>query len=79
MTDIQSLLTSNGIDFIDVPRYEEEETKDIVLFFTETLDELHITKKFHLFKNDIYTLKSTNDRIVKNGEVWVILSNDKSF
>lgn len=79
MTDIQSLLTSNGIEFIDVPRYQDEEIQDTELFFSEILEELHIVKKTHLFKNDIYTLKSTNDRIVKNGEVWVILSNDKSL
>lgn len=79
MTDIQSLLTSNGIEFIDVPHYDENEIQDTELFFKETLDEMRITKKFHLFRNDIYTLKSTNDRIVRDGEVWVILSNDKSL
>lgn len=79
MIDIQSLLTQNGIDVIDVPYYKEEETQDIELFFGETLEELHVIKKHHLFKNDVYTLKSINDRIVKNGEVWVILSNDKSL
>lgn len=79
MTDIQSLLTSNGIEFIDVPHYDDNEIQDTELFFKETLDEMRITKKFHLFRNDIYTLKSTNDRILKDGEVWVILSNDKSL
>jgi len=79
MTDIQSLLTSNGIEFIDVPFYDDSEIQDTELFFKETLEEMRIIKKFHLFRNDIYTLKSTNDRIVKDGEVWVILSNDKSL
>lgn len=79
MTDIQSLLTSNGVEFIDVPHYDDNEIQDTELFFKETLDEMRISKKFHLFRNDIYTLKSTNDRIVKDGEVWVILSNDKSL
>lgn len=79
MTDIQSLLTSNGIEFIDVPFYDDSEIQDTELFFKETLEEMRIIKKYHLFRNDIYTLKSTNDRIVKDGEVWVILSNDKSL
>ena len=79
MTDIQSLLTSNGVEFIDVPHYEDNEIQDTEIFFRETLEELRIIKKFHLFRNDIFTLKSTNDRIVKDGEVWVILSNDKSL
>jgi len=79
MTDIQSLFTANGIEFIDVPHYSEEEIRDTELFFKETLDELNIAKKFNLFRNDIYTLKSTNDRIVKDGEVWVILTNDRSL
>ncbi|AZA78696.1 hypothetical protein EG347_14865 [Chryseobacterium sp. G0186] len=79
MTDIQSLLTSNGIEFIDVPHYTDNEIEDTDLFFRETLEEMGISKKFHLFRNDIYTLKSTNDRIVKEGQVWVILSNDKSL
>lgn len=79
MIDIQSHLTSNGIEYIDVPSYEDYELLDIEMFFKETLDEMRISKKYHLFRNDIYTLKSTNDRILNNGEVWVILSNDKSL
>ncbi len=79
MTDLQSILTSNGVEFIDTPHYEEEDLEEIKYFYKDILDELRIQKKFHLFNNDIYTLKATNDRIVANGEIWTILTNDKSL
>lgn len=79
MTDLQSLLTSNGIDFIDTPHYDEDDLQEIKYFYQEILGELRITKKPHLFNNDIYTLKATNDRIVQNAQVWTILTNDKSL
>ena len=79
MTDLQSLLTSNGIDFIDTPHYDEDDLQEIKYFYQEILGELRISKKPHLFNNDIYTLKATNDRIVQNAQVWTILTNDKSL
>ena len=79
MTDLQSIFTSNGIEFIDTPHYEDDDLQDIRYFYNDILEELKISKKAHLFNNDIYTLKATNDRIVSNGETWVILTNDKSL
>lgn len=79
MTDLQSIFTSNGIEFIDTPQYDEEDLDEVKFFYKDILDELKINKKNHLFYNDIYTLKATNDRIVQNAEVWVILTNDKSL
>lgn len=79
MIDLQSIFTSNGIEFIDTPHYEDEELQDVVYFYRDVLEELKINKKNHLFYNDIYTLKATNDRIVQNAEIWVVLTNDKSL
>lgn len=79
MTDLQSILTSNGIVYIDTPHYEDEDLQEIKFYYSDILDGLRINKKVHLFNNDIYTLKATNERIVKNGENWVILTNDKSL
>jgi len=79
MTDLQSLFTSNRVEYVDVPHYTDEDIEEIKYQFQDILDSLNIFKKLHLFKNDIYTLKATNERIVKNGEVWTILTNDKSL
>lgn len=79
MTDLQSIFTSNGVEYIDTPHYEDNDVQDIKSEYKEILDGLGIKKKTHLFNNDIYTLKATNDRIVKNGEVWAILTNDRSL
>jgi len=79
MTDVQSLLTSSGIHFVDVPHFEEEDISDFELLFKDTLEALNVKKKAHLFRNDIFTLKSINDQIVKDGEVWVVLTNDRAL
>ncbi|MFC4817540.1 hypothetical protein [Flavobacterium sp. GCM10023249] len=79
MTDLQSIFTSNGIEFIDTPHFEEEDLQEIKYHYNDILEEARIKKKIHLFNNDIYTLKATNERIVKNGETWVILTNDRSL
>lgn len=79
MTDLQSIFSFNGVEYIDTPHYEDNEIQDIKAEYTEILENLGIKKKTHLFNNDIYTLKATNERIVKNGEVWAILTNDRSL
>lgn len=79
MTDLQSIFTSNGIEFIDTPHFEEDDLQEIKYHYSDILEDAGIKKKIHLFNNDIYTLKATNERIVKNGEIWVILTNDKSL
>lgn len=79
MTDLQSLFTSNGIEYLDVPHYEDQDLEEIKYFYQDILTDLHIIKKVHLFYNDIYTLKAANERIINNGEVWAILTNDKSL
>ncbi|WP_315022640.1 hypothetical protein [Capnocytophaga leadbetteri] len=79
MTDLQSILTTNGIQYIDIPQYNESDIQDIEITYKEILEEQKVKKKPHLIKNDVYTLKATNERIVKEGEVWVILTNDKSL
>lgn len=79
MTDLQSIFTSNGISFIDTPHYDDDDLQEIKYYYKDILEELNINKKTHLFNNDIYTLKATNERIVQNAEVWVILTNDKSL
>lgn len=79
MIDLQTLLTSNGIEYIDTPHYVDDDLEEIKYYYNDILLESNINKKIHLFNNDIYTLKATNERIVKNGEVWVILTNDKTL
>lgn len=79
MTDLQAIFTSNGIEFIDTPHFEEDDLQEIKYHYSDILEDSGIKKKIHLFNNDIYTLKATNERIVKNGEIWAILTNDKSL
>lgn len=79
MTDLQSIFTSNGVEFLDIPHYDDEDLEEIRYFYNDILDELKIKKKPLLFNNDIFTLKATNERIINSAEVWTILTNDRSL
>lgn len=79
MTDIQSILGKAGVQFIDVPFYNQGDCKDFEMEYMHHLNELGIEKRPHLINHDIYALQFTNDKIQKDGEHWIILTYDTSM
>ncbi|MEZ5022506.1 MAG: hypothetical protein R2728_04450 [Chitinophagales bacterium] len=39
MTDLQSIFTSNGVEYIDTPHYEDSDIQDIKAEYKEILDD----------------------------------------
>ena len=77
-TDIQSILIQSGIEFLEVPRYKDEDIDVIQRLYTGYLSGYY-NKPLHLIVNDVVALKCTNDRILKNGEHWILLTYDNSL
>lgn len=77
-TDIQSILIQSGIEYLEVPRYKDEEIDDIQRLYSGYLSGYY-NKPPHLIVNDVVALKCTNDRILKNGEHWILLTYDNSL
>jgi hypothetical protein len=77
-TDIQSMFLQSGIEFLEIPLYEETEYGDI-----KSLYEKYLSKYYHkssyLIVNDVVALKCTNERVLKNNEHWMILTYDNSL
>ena len=79
MTDIQSMLVKNGINFIDVPFYEDGDCEYFEKEYMYKLEANDIDKRSNLIKHDTYALKFTNDKIINDLENWIILTYDKSM
>ena len=79
MTDIQSILGKANVEFIDTPYYTEDDCKEISSEYYYSLVDLGIQKSDYLFRNDVYALQFTNDRILKENEHWIMLTYDKSL
>lgn len=79
MTDIQSILSGGGVEFIDVPLFKDGDCAEFEEQYLFYLKEFDIDKKMHLIKHDTYALQFTNNEIVRKGEHWIILTYDKSM
>ncbi|OAV65206.1 hypothetical protein Barb4_03521 [Bacteroidales bacterium Barb4] len=79
MIDVQSILTQGGVNFIDLPFYEEADNVEFEKEYMHYLGELNIDKNSNLINHDIYALQFTNDEIVKQNNHWIILTYDKSM
>ena len=77
-TDIQSILIQSGIEFLESPRYKDEEIDGIKRLYSCYLSEYY-NKPSHLIVNDVVALKCTNDRILEKGEHWILLTYDNSL
>lgn len=77
-TDIQSIFIQSGIEFLEVPHYQDEEIDEIQRLYSRYLSDYY-SKPHHLIINDVAALKCTNDRIIKNGEHWILLTYDNSL
>lgn len=79
MTDLQTILNRNGIEFISIPTYNEETCKDFKEEYSYHLMDLKMDKPNHLINHDIWILQFTNDLISKENEHWIILTYDRSL
>lgn len=79
MTDIQSILNKSGIEFLKIPFYEQNETKEINIQYNYYLQDNNQKKAPYLINHDVWTLKFINDSIVENNEHWIILTYDRSL
>lgn len=79
MTDIQSILSRGGVEFIDVPFYNDGDCAEFEKEYIFQLSELEIDKKSHLIKHDTYALQFTNDDILRNQNHWIVLTYDRSM
>lgn len=77
-TDIQSIFLQAGVEFLDMPKYIEEDLKDIETIYRKHLP-LYSTKTNYLIQNDVMALKCTNNRVFKENEHWMILTYDNSL
>ena len=77
-TDIQSILIQSGIEYLEVPRYKDEEIEDIQRLYSRYLSDYY-NKPPHLIINDVLALKCTNDHVLKSGEHWILLTYDNSL
>jgi hypothetical protein len=79
MTDIQSLLAQAGIEFVNVPKYEDNYCKSFEEEYAYIINEFEIEKPTHLLKHDIYALQYTHDCIANENKHWIILTFDKTL
>lgn len=77
-TDIQSMFLQSGIEYLEIPMYEESEYDDIKSSYENYLSKYY-HKSGYLIMNDVVALKCTNERVLKNNEHWMILTYDNSL
>ena len=77
-TDIQSILLQTGIEYLEIPRYNDEDLDEIDRLLRISLPK-YSNKSNYLIHNDVVTLKCTNDRIIKKNEHWMLLTYDNSL
>lgn len=77
-TDIQSILIQSGIEYLEIPSYEDGGLAEIDGLYRSYLP-INSHKSNHLIKNDVIVLKGLNDSIVKNSEHWIMLTYDNSL
>ncbi|OAV70593.1 hypothetical protein Barb6_01693 [Bacteroidales bacterium Barb6] len=79
MTDIQSILFKERIEFVAVPHYNREDCNIFEKEYLFKMEELKLEKPSHLINHDIWALQFTNDKILKEGEHWITLTYDRSL
>lgn len=77
-TDIQSMFLQSGIEYLEIPMYEESEYGGIKSSYENYLSKYY-HKSSYLIMNDVVALKCTNERVLKNNEHWMILTYDNSL
>lgn len=79
MSDIQSLLNKNNVEFVHTPTYDHDYCAVFEREYSHYLLEFKLDKPTHLVNHDIWALQFTNDEIVKENQHWIVLSYDRSL
>jgi hypothetical protein len=79
MTDIQSLLTKSGIEFIQNPFYDSGSCSYFQTEYAYSLEEKHKKKPKGLIDHDVWALQFTHDESKDKQKHWAILTFDKSM
>lgn len=79
MTDIQSIITRNGIGYLESPHYTHAQCADFEKAYAFHLKKNGRNKPKHLIDHDVWALQVTQDRMVEKSEHWLILTYDRSM
>ena len=79
MTDIQSLLTKSGIEFIQIPFYESGYCSYFETEYAYSLMQKSKKKPKGLIDHDVWALQFTHDEVKDKQKHWAILTFDKSM
>ena len=79
MTDLQSLFTRiGGLTYMDFPKYDVEELKEIEEKYSVYLEMNSIEKPHKLLMNDVTALKYIDEKS-SQGENWMMITYDNSM
>ena len=79
LTTMQSYFNQNGIQFEEIPQYNEQQLGSIMYQYREYLNSKDKIKKPHLLKNDSIVLNYINERISRESEHWMMLTYDRTL
>lgn len=79
MTNLQSLLTRNNVEFQDIPQYTDEELRTVESIFAHYLNKENISKPHHLMRNDAISLLFVESQMAKTKEIWMLLTYDRAL
>lgn len=79
MTDIQSILTKSGVEFIEIPFYESGNCSYFQTEYAYSLEQKNKKKPKGLIDHDVWALQFTHDEVNDKQRHWAILTFDKSM
>ncbi|WP_323667153.1 hypothetical protein [Pectobacterium punjabense] len=79
MTDIQSILNKSGIQFIDIPFYQQGDCSQFEREYNIYLDSRNQNKSPYLLDHDLWALQFTHNEITNSNANWIILTFDNAM
>ncbi|WP_152490681.1 hypothetical protein [Dickeya dadantii] len=79
MTDIQSILSKSGVQFIDIPFYQNGDCAQFEHEYNTYLESRNQTKSPYLMDHDLWALQFTQNEITDSNAHWIILTFDNTM
>lgn len=79
VTSLQSYFTQHGVIFEEIPMYNDNTIENEILIYSNYLDTKNKQKSYHLIKNDVLVMHHIKERVVQEGEHWMLLTNDHTL
>jgi len=79
MTDLQTILTRSGVEFIESPKYRHDQCSLYEKEYIFNMNKYKLEKSTHLINHDVWSLQFTHDLIANEGQHWLILTYDRSM